>query len=133
MQGWTWTSSAGGDSWKRACDGDRTTRWTTGKPQEPGQFLQFDAGRPWRLTRLVIDTENSKGDFPHQFEVRTSSDGVKWSNPLAKGPGKPLLELDLPAGTVARFVRFTQTGPAKGGGFWSVHELAVFGAEAAVK
>jgi hypothetical protein len=128
MRGWAWTGTNPGEL-KLLYDGDRATRWSTGKPQEPGQFVQFDAGKPFRLTRLVLDTQASRNDFPRQFEVRTSSDGAKWSNPIIKGVGKPLLELDLPAGTVARYVRIVQTGPVKGGNFWSVHELSVFGAE----
>jgi putative membrane-bound dehydrogenase-like protein len=128
MGRWTWTGTNPGEL-KQLYDGDRATRWSTGKPQEPGQFVQFDAGKPYRLTRLVLDTEASRNDFPHQYEVRLSSDGATWSNPVAKGAGKPLLELDLPAGTVARYVRVVQTGPVKGGNFWSVHELSVFGAE----
>jgi hypothetical protein len=43
----------------------------------------------------------------------------------------PLLEMDLPEGTIARCVRIVQTGPAKGGNFWSVYELSIFGAEQA--
>ena len=82
-----------------------------------------------RFSRLVIDTEGSRDDFPHQFEIRTSSDGTHWSNPVAKGPGKPLLEIDLPAGTVARYLRIVQTAPPKGGNFWSVHEVSIYGAQ----
>ncbi len=129
MQGWSWTASGEPENAKKVCDGDRTTRWSTGKPQEPGQFLQFDAGRPYRISRMVIDAEGSRDDFPRQFEIRTSSDGTHWSNPIVKGPGKPLLEIDLPPGTVARCVRIVQTAPPKGGNFWSVHELSVFGAQ----
>jgi mono/diheme cytochrome c family protein len=129
MRTWSWSASNNPGEVKNLIDGDPATRWATGKPQEPGQYLQFDAGKPLRLTRLVLDAEASRNDAPHQFEVRTSLDGAKWSNPVAKGPGKPVIEIELPPGTVARYVRITQTGPAKGGNFWSVHEISVFGAE----
>ena len=127
MRSWTWTASGEPENALKVCDGDRATRWSTGKPQEPGQYLQFDAGTNYRFSLMVLDTEASQNDFPHQYEVRTSNDGMHWSNPVARGGGKPLLMINFPAGTSARFVRILQTAPPKGGNFWSVHELAVYG------
>ena len=54
-------------------------------------------------------------------------DGVNWSKPIYTGDGKTIITIDLPPKTVTRFLRLTQLTAQ--GGFWSIHELGVYGAE----
>jgi mono/diheme cytochrome c family protein len=129
MATWAITASHNGKKVSQACDGDPTTRWDTGAKQEAGQWFQIDFGKPWALTQFTAETNASPGDWPRGWELTTSDDGMKWSKPIAKGENQkaPVIDLKLPANTVARYLRLTQTVSGKAGGFWSIHELAVCG------
>ena len=132
MSKWGFTASHNEKEIKRALDHNPNTRWSTGKPQAPGQWLQFDMGKPYSLTRLAIDTTASKNDYPRKYEIRLSMDGQTWSKPVSSGTGTAVITVDLPPSTQARFVKITQDG-AVTGNFWSIHELAVYGTAADVK
>jgi hypothetical protein len=129
MAGWTITASHNGKKVAQACDGDPTTRWDTGTKQEAGQWFQIDFGKPWALTQITAETNASPGDWPRGWELTVSDDGMTWSKPIAKGENQkvPVIDVKLPANTVARYMRLTQTVSGKSGGFWSIHELQVFG------
>lgn len=130
MKKWAFSASKNGDKTKNAVDGDMGSRWDTGGSQTAGQFFQFDAGKPWTFSQVTVDCTGSDNDYPRGWELRTSDDGTKWSEPLAKGAGtKPVLDIPLPKGTTARFIRLIQTSTGKTGLFWSIHELTVCGAE----
>jgi len=124
---WTFTASDNEKGMKFAFDGDAKTRWSTNKPQAAGQWLQFDMGKPYLLTGMTLDATASKDDYPRTYEVRTSSDGEHWSNPVASGTGAMVTAIPFPAGTVTRYVRIVQNGATKGN-FWSINELSVYGA-----
>jgi len=129
----TWTLSASNNPKKAnlACDGDPTTRWDTGAKQDAGQWYQIDFGKPWNVTQVTAETNASPGNWPRGWELSVSDDGIKWSKPLAKGENQktPIVDAKLPANTVARYLRLTQTLSGKAGGFWSIHELGVCGSE----
>ncbi len=84
-------------------------------------------GRRFEVSRLSIDTTDSKNDFPRKFELRKSEDGIQWSEPIYSGDGKTVITIDLPARTVTRFLRLVQK--TSQGGFWSIHELGVYGTD----
>ena len=129
MATWAITASHNGKKVSQACDGDPTTRWDTGAKQEAGQWFQIDFGKPWALTQFTAETNASPGDWPRGWELTTSDDGMTWSKPIAKGENQkaPVIDLKLPANTVARYLRLTQTTNGKSNGFWSIHELALCG------
>jgi mono/diheme cytochrome c family protein len=130
MRSWTYSASANSGAAGKAVDGDPATRWDTGAGQAAGQWFQFDMGKPYRLTSLVLDTTASANDYPRGFEVRYSDDGKTWSEPVAKGEGRgAVTEIRLPKDQAARFVRVIQSASGKTGLFWSIHELAVLGEE----
>jgi putative membrane-bound dehydrogenase-like protein len=124
---WVFSASENSKEARRALDGDAKSRWSTNKSREEGQWFQFDMGKPFEVSRLSIDTTDSKNDFPKKFELRKSDDGVKWSEPIYSGDGKTVITIDLPPKTVTRFLRVIQKTAQ--GGFWSIHELGVYGAE----
>ncbi|RYD78227.1 MAG: hypothetical protein EOP84_14540, partial [Verrucomicrobiaceae bacterium] len=125
---WVLSSSENTKEVRRAVDGDMKTRWSTNKSREDGQWFQLDMNKPYTLSRLTIDTTGSNNDFPKKFELLTSEDGVKWSKPIVSGDGKTVIALDFPNRVVTRFLRIVQK--TNQGGFWSIHELAVYGSEA---
>lgn len=110
----------------RAIDGDDATRWTTGETQRPGSWLVIELPEAVTLTGCSLDTRGSANDFPQRYEVRTSADGERWSEPIAKGKGSkddPIIRWQP---TAARFVKITQLGK-KPNLYWSIHELHLFG------
>ncbi|RBP43610.1 mono/diheme cytochrome c family protein [Roseimicrobium gellanilyticum] len=126
MTQWAFSASLKDHETKRAWDGDAKSRWSTGTPQRPGQWFQFDMRQPHVLTRIALDSLASKDDYARGYEVRVSDDGEKWSEPIVTGKGAAMTMINFPPKTVSRFVRITQTGSDKGC-FWSFNEMAVYG------
>ena len=60
------------------------------------------------------------------YEVRTSADGVDWSEPIAVGQGKRGDAVIRWPAVTTRHLQITQTGK-KDGLYWSIHELHLFG------
>ncbi|HWL09576.1 MAG TPA: PVC-type heme-binding CxxCH protein [Planctomicrobium sp.] len=124
---WTFSASLNSTRARNAVDGKQDTRFDMGKPQEPGQWFQFDMGIPYELTELLLDTRISRNDFPRSYIVRFSDDGEFWSEPVLTGKGtSALTSLRFAPGATTRFLRITQTGKADSN-FWSIHELSIFG------
>jgi glucosylceramidase len=107
----------------RAVDDDAITRWSTGTGQASGQYLQVDLDHVQRVTRFVLDTGASTGDYPRGYAVTTSADGVHWTTAAtAAGTGQlTTVELD---GAPVRFVRTTLT--TSSASWWSVADVRAY-------
>jgi len=112
-----------GDVAANAVDDDATTRWSTGAAQAPGQYLQLDLGRTGRVGRLVLDTGAGTGDYPRGYAVSVSSDGVRWSSPIAGVGNGQLTTVALPNRSL-RYVRVTLTAAASS--WWSVADVRAY-------
>ena len=113
-----------GDVAAGAVDDDASTRWSTGQPQQPGQYLQIGFSRPQQVRTLVLDTGASTGDYPRGYTVSVSDDGVNWTGPVAAGAGRgQITSITLPPVT-PRFVRVTLT--ASSGSWWSVADVRAY-------
>lgn len=107
-----------------AVDDDATTRWTTGTGQQPGQYLQVDLGRSQPVSRLVLDTGASTGDYPRGYALYVSKDGRHWNGPVATGAGSgQLTNIGVPESS-ARYLRVVST--AASSSWWSVADLRVY-------
>lgn len=63
-----------------ALDGDRRTRWASGRFQEPGQALTLVFPRPEPLAALTLDPgPDWPADFPRGVRVSRSDDGASWT------------------------------------------------------
>jgi glucosylceramidase len=113
-----------GDVAAHAVDDDASTRYSTGAPQAPGQYLQVDLGRPEPLARFVLDTGASTGDYPVGYAVTVSRDGTNWSAPVATGAGTGQLTTISLDGRPVRYVRVTLT--ASSGSWWSVADVRAY-------
>ena len=129
--GWSATADPSGptdpcctdDVASHAVDDDATTRWSTGTAQTAGQYLQVDLGRTKRVTRFVLDTGASTGDYPRRYTVSTSTDGTHWTTVRRPGWDGQLTASDL-NGSPVRFVRTTLTsGDAS---WWSVADARAY-------
>jgi hypothetical protein len=124
-----------------AADGDRATRWSTGRPQQPGDWLEVGLDAPRRV-RAVRVWSAFPTDWPRGLALEGTEDGTAW-RPLAaearrEGPlrwggvtvvhdGVTAVRLDFPPATL-RALRLVLTGgdPVYD---WSVHELTVYAAD----
>ena len=109
----------------RAFDGDKASRWDTGRAMKPGDWFELDLGVESTLKGLILDTTNSSNDYPRSYEVYVSFDGGNWGKPIAAGKGtKPITEIKFAKPVQTRYVKIIQTGSSDSWN-WSIHELAV--------
>jgi hypothetical protein len=64
---------------RAAFDGEAGTFWTTGLPQSRGDYFQVDLGRVERFREINLQLQNNPLDFPRDFDVRVSLDGLTWT------------------------------------------------------
>ncbi len=129
--GWSATANPTGptdqcctdDVASHAVDDDATTRWSTGAAQAPGQYLQVDLGRPLAVTRFVLDTGASTGDYPRGYSISTSSDGTTWTD-AGTGTGTGQLTSIALDGSAVRYIKVTLT--RSDASWWSVADVRAY-------
>jgi len=110
---------------KFAFDGNPATRWTTNTPMRPGMWFVLDLGVEQAIKKIVLDTRNSRGDYPRGSEVYVSFDGKSWGKPVLKAKAQgPITTYVFPKPIHGRFIKIVQTGRTQGL-YWSIHELKV--------
>ncbi len=122
---WTVTATRNSNDAFLAIDGNDDTRWSTARAQEPGQQFTIDLNAPRVFDRLVLDSSGSAGDYPREYEVEVSENGIQWSS-VATGAGTSngLTIIDF-ADQSASLVRVSQIGSASTN-WWTIHELELF-------
>ena len=119
------TASLNSGSTHQALDGDKGTRWDTGRGMKPGDWFVLDLGVESTINGLTLDAANSPNDYPRGYEIYVSFDGGSWDKPVVTGKGtKPVTEIRFGRPVRARFVKIVQTGSSDSW-FWSIHELAL--------
>jgi len=127
---WSVSSSNPGSNANLAIDGNLDTRWTTGAVQQAGQEFIVNLGALETFDRAVLDITNSPGDYPRQYALDVSTDGVNWVN-VANGAGTDGTETVIDfASQTASYIRITQLGNTSFN-WWSIHELYLFTSPAA--
>ena len=130
-EGWQAISVPAGDvlaAWDRRPE----TRWTSGRPMDDTMHFTLDLGQARPVRRVVLDTSGSPGDWPRGLRIEASTDAQDWQVvidvPDAAGIQQGGVTCVTFPTTLARYLRFRQTGPAgcSGGLYWSIHELRVF-------
>jgi hypothetical protein len=109
----------------QACDNMTSTRWTTGKEQMGGEWLQLDFGATVTLTKLTLQLGSSIDDYPRKYATRFSNTSMNNAAPvLVSGMGAKSTDtvMTFPAGTSGRYVLITQSGVAPAL-WWSVAEI----------
>ncbi len=109
-----------------AIDGDKRTRWDTGKHQSSGEYFQINLGGPHKVEAIELDYSLSSYDYPRGYEVFVSDDASNWKR-IATGKGslnRTRIEFE-PIST--RHILIKQTGA--GGNYWSIQELQVYSRE----
>ncbi len=76
------------------------------------------------FNRIILDSEESPNDFPVNFGVFISDDGIDWGATIASGDyGDATTQIDL-ADVNARYLRIEQYGSSDSY-WWSIHEIDV--------
>ena len=123
---WKLTASHGAEKLGGCIDGNGKSRYDTGTSQVPGMWVQVELPSVSKVNRIQLDSKSSSRDYPRGYQVESSVDGKKWSEPLAIGVGKhPMTDISFPT-TKAKFLKITQTGRVSGL-YWSIHEMQIFG------
>ena len=124
--------------------------WSSGHAQQPGMWVQIElpqaatiAGVQFESPAALVDTTpavpgaptrtgiGARGGgpapqpaFPRGYEIALSTDGTTWSNAVAQGQGKGVVnEISFPAAR-AKFIRIRQTGTAADAP-WTLRRLRV--------
>ena len=139
-QGWQLAGSPGSGDAQAAVDGRPETRWSTRRPQQPGDWLRVDLPAPTTLVGVDLDLGSFTTDYPRGAAVEVTGDDGSWvrlpAEPVLLGPlvwagthvlrdGVERVALRFPA-VRTRAVRVIQTGgdPVFD---WSVVELHLLG------
>jgi F5/8 type C domain len=121
----TASSSDGPSPPAQACDNMLTTRWTTGKEQAGGEWLQLDFGAVVKLSKLTLVLGTSVNDYPRKYATRFSNTPMNNVAPaLVSGMGAASTDtvMTFPAGSSGRYVLINQSGVAPAL-WWSVAEI----------
>jgi len=114
-------------------DGDRDTRWLTGRPQIGSEWIEvaFDSPRHVAMVRMQT-AERSFGDYPRELAIDAIETGgdrtlfrgsvlPQFGRGLAGNLTYPTIDIPLPDNE-ARAIRLRQLGTTDRL-FWSIHEL----------
>ncbi|OED37975.1 hypothetical protein AB833_21585 [Chromatiales bacterium (ex Bugula neritina AB1)] len=122
---WRVTSSHNSKDANHAIDSNEWSRWTTKKPQVPGQTFTIDLIEPAGVNQLVLNSARSPQDYPRAYRIDTSGNGSDWDRAITTGVGNPQGDtvINFPPITT-RFIRIIQTG-RDSHYWWSIHELEI--------
>ena len=134
---WKATASHNPDNAYRAFT---TSGWSSGVPQQPGMWFQFELPEPVTLAQLQFQFGGASGwgraqgtpapapgsppvVIPRAFRVQVSMDGSTWSAPVAEvqATGSGSVIAFSPVNT--KYVRITQTATADAAPPWSIQQL----------
>jgi hypothetical protein len=119
--------TSGSEGLDRAVDGTRTTRWTTGRPQQGDEWFEIDLGYETEIREILLDAGDTGSDAPAQYRIFIASERGQWGNPVLEGRSEgKVLTLNVVPPASGRLIRIEQLGN-KGGLFWSIAELKVNG------
>ena len=125
----TASSTGTGYSTANALDGDVNTRWTSGTPQQPGQWFTVDLGANTPVNKVLFDAgPDSTGDYPRSYEIWGSQDNVNWTK-YASGLGTGrITTATLWTTEWMRYLKIVQTGTSSN--WWSIADLSVYSSSA---
>jgi hypothetical protein len=156
-QQWKLTASHGAET---AAGAATLRGWSSGAPQTPGMWFTVELPQPALLTELQFDSIASMSGrggrggpapgapgpagrgvaagamgplvvgYPRGYTVQVSTDGKKWSTPVAEGKADGAHTTIAFAPARAKFLRITQTDSVADAPPWSIRNLRLYEARA---
>ncbi len=83
-EGWRLGGSPGGGSGDAAVDGRLETRWSTGRPQRPGDFMRVDLPAPTMLAGVDLELGSFTTDYPRDLAVEVAREDGSWTRLAAE-------------------------------------------------
>jgi hypothetical protein len=123
---WIPNSSVNPASAAQGIDGNLTTRFTTLRPMQAGDYYQVDFTGAVNLTAVTSNnTQTSPDDYAATFTVYSSTNGTTWTM-VASGPGVKNMTTISFAKTQMRYVRLqVTTANPNTGLYYSIGEFQV--------
>ena len=119
-----WLTKDGGSPYD-SVNGDIYTFWSTGQPQQGGEWFMIDMGASKPISRIELENSWCPYDYPRGFTVSVSDDGETWSDPVASGEGtQSITSISIPPQNT-RFIRIEQTGKHEKY-WWSIADLRLY-------
>ncbi len=111
-----------------ALDGDLSTRWGTGVPQDgTSDWFQVDMTATQKLSTIELRMGMYDQDHPRKYQVYASNDPASWGTAVATGTTpdqkQQIVSITFPVQT-ARYIRIENTG-VDADNWWSIYELVV--------
>ncbi|HSZ82252.1 MAG TPA: discoidin domain-containing protein, partial [Polyangia bacterium] len=122
---WNVTSSTNSGSASLAVDSNLTNRWSTNRAMQAGDYFQIDFTGTVNLSSLTLDNtqDGSTNDFPPQYALYSSQDGVNFSStPFYTGSGTATQTVATFPQESLRAVR-VQVTTANAANWWSIGEI----------
>ena len=106
--------------------------WNSGESQKPEMWFQLEMPEAPVVTEIALTTAGggrfgrSPLGFPLAYEVRVSSDGQDWSEPVAQGEGSGSVTVASFPPVAAKYLRVIQTGSDEASPAWSIQKTKVY-------
>lgn len=120
---WSLSASESRDL-RLALDGNASTRWATRQTQRDGQFYQIDFNSLKTFDRVLLDTTVNEFDYPREYEVQVSDNGIDFTTVASGTPGNSPQTLITFAQQTAQYLRIEQNG-SDNRRWWSIHEMTI--------
>jgi len=117
-------------------DGDISSRWTTGVPQQGTETLTIDLGTTHEVSGLVMNLGVYRNDYPRSLQIETSDDRLTWTtmwsgrcagkavSAALRNPARVPLSFTF-APSAARWLRLRQLDRDRA--YWSIADLTIYG------
>jgi len=109
-------------------DGDPTTAYRTGQPQQGGEYFAFDMCREVSINGIDLVTAPVGNaditDVPASYTIQVSVDGTTWTQVATSSQPPPPQATLAFVPTAARYVLITQTGVSAMAYWWTISEAS---------
>ena len=125
---WKATASHNSAAAANAIDDVATTVWNSGVAQKEGAWFQIELPEPVTLWDLNFDSAGDSAaaaGFPRGYKVQVSTDGNKWSEPIATGQGRGRFTMISIHPVQVRFLRVTLTMSAPDAPPWIISRTQI--------
>lgn len=119
---WTVNTNGGPAAAARAINGQSDS---CDNSNQPGRWFSIDLAQPHTITSMVL-TSSTPDRYPRAFELMTSDDGSRWSEPIATGNGEGAVNVISMEPVMARHFKIVQTG-SDDHHRWSLSDLRIHG------